>query len=66
MKITQCTFPETQYVNTESKKSQIYLHHTAGNSDPFAVYKDWATTSTRVATCVEINGNIVNLRGGNE
>ena len=56
MKLTQYPFPDNQYVKTESKKSQIYLHHTAGNSDPFGVYKDWASTDTRVATCVVVGG----------
>ena len=56
MKLTQCTFPESQYVKAEHPKSQIYLHHTAGNADPFGVFRDWATSESRIAVCVVVGG----------
>ena len=49
-------FPKTQYIQDETQKVQIYLHHTAGNSDPFAVFKYWESNPERVATCVTIGG----------
>lgn len=56
MKLTQYQFQPTQYVQEEHKKVQIYLHHTAGSSNPTAVFKDWETNSERIATCVVIGG----------
>jgi hypothetical protein len=56
MKITQVSFPSDQYIKEEYKKTQIYLHHTAGNSNPIAVFKDWGTNKERIATCVTIGG----------
>jgi len=56
MKITQYNFAEEQYIREEHPKKQIYLHHTAGNSDPFGVFRYWATNPERVATCVVIGG----------
>lgn len=49
-------FPKTQYIQEEKPKVQIYLHHTAGNSDPFGVFTYWSTNIERVATCVTIGG----------
>jgi hypothetical protein len=56
MKITQYAFPANQYVQEEIPKSQIFLHHTAGNADPFAVYRDWSSNPERIATCVVVGG----------
>lgn len=49
-------FPESQYIQEETNKVQIYLHHTAGNSNPYGVYTDWASNKERIATCVTIGG----------
>lgn len=49
-------FPKTQYIQEEKPKVQIYLHHTAGNSDPFGVFKYWSTNPERIATCIAIGG----------
>lgn len=54
--IISIDFLKSQYIETETNKVQIYLHHTAGNSDPFSVFKDWETTPERIATCVTIGG----------
>ena len=56
MKITQYPFNKAQYVQEEYKKTQIYLHHTAGNANPYGVYKDWEKNEERVATCMVIGG----------
>lgn len=56
MKITQYNFPYSQYIREEHKKTQIFLHHTAGNSDPFGVYRYWSNGPERIATCVVIGG----------
>ena len=56
-KITQSPLSEDQYFKEVHPKSQIYLHHTAGNSNPYNVVKDWQTDSRgRIATCVVIGG----------
>lgn len=57
MKLTQIKFSSNQYINEETKKVQIYLHHTAGNSNPINVYRSWESNSERVSTCVVIGGN---------
>ena len=56
MKITQYPFNKAQYVQEEYKKTQIYLHHTAGNANPYGVYKDWEKNEERVATCMVVGG----------
>jgi hypothetical protein len=56
MNIKQVKFPESQYIKEIHPKKQIYLHHTAGNASGENVFKYWATTSERVATCVTISG----------
>ena len=38
MKLTQTSFPAEQYIAEEQVKKQIYLHHTAGNADPFGTF----------------------------
>jgi len=54
MHIKQVQFASSNYLKQETKKKQIYLHHTAGNGDAEAVFKYWASTRDRVATCVAI------------
>jgi hypothetical protein len=56
MNIIQFDFPKTQFNEEETAKRQIYLHHTAGNSNPFGVFRDWSTNRERIATCVTIGG----------
>ena len=56
-KIKQVPLSEGQYVNEETKKLQIVLHHTAGNSSAPATIKMWdADDRGRIATCVVISG----------
>jgi N-acetyl-anhydromuramyl-L-alanine amidase AmpD len=55
--LRQQLLPTAEYFREEFTKTQIYLHHTAGNADPFGVIRDWATdTRGRIATCVVIGG----------
>lgn len=56
MNIKQINFPATQYSAGPVKKSQIYLHHTAGNPNGEGVFNWWASNPERVATCVAISG----------
>lgn len=49
-------FPETQYVKQVHKKTQIYLHHTAGGSSADQVYQWWASNKERIGTFAVISG----------
>jgi hypothetical protein len=56
-KINQVPMSESQYIKKETKKLQIVLHHTAGNSSGPSVIKMWDNDDRgRVATCVTISG----------
>ncbi len=54
--IAQYDFPESQFIEEEHEKSQIYLHHTAGNADPFGTFRFWESNKERIATCIVIGG----------
>lgn len=54
--IISYNFPTSQYYSNEYTKTQIYLHHTAGNPNPFGVYSYWESNPEHVATCVTIGG----------
>jgi len=56
MRLTQTPFPASQYIAEEHPKVQIYLHHTAGNPNPFNVFSGWTSNQERIATCVAIGG----------
>ena len=56
-KIKQVPLKESQYLKEETKKSQIVLHHTAGNSSGVSTIRMWdADDRGRIATCVTISG----------
>ena len=56
--IKQIPINELQYIKEETKKLQIVLHHTAGNSSGPATIKMWDSDDRgRIATCVTISGN---------
>jgi hypothetical protein len=56
-KIKQLPLSYNQYFDEEVKKTQIVLHHTAGNSSGPATIKNWAADARgRIATCVVISG----------
>lgn len=42
----------TNYLRASHKKSQIYLHHTAGGADGQRQFEFWQADSVPVATCV--------------
>ncbi len=56
MKLTQTVFSANQYIAEEHPKKQIYIHHTAGSADPFAVFKVWENNPEKIATCVTVGG----------
>lgn len=56
MNLLQVDFPTSQYIREEHPKTQIYLHHTAGNSSGMNVFQFWASNPERIATCVAISG----------
>lgn len=56
-KIKQCDFKATEYIQTATTKTQIVLHHTAGNSSGVNTIRHWNSDSRgRIATCVVISG----------
>ena len=64
-KTTLVNFPENQYYKKEFKKTQIYLHHTAGNPDGKAVFRWWTQDKQgRIATCISISGKGKNTNDG--
>lgn len=48
--LIQIDLPENQYVPKDTKKNQIFLHHTAGSGDPYAVVDWWKSTPEAVST----------------
>lgn len=56
MNIRQITFADTQYIAEVQPKTQIYLHHTAGNASGEQVFRAWERNTERIATCVTISG----------
>jgi len=54
--IVQYPFSTNQYMQEEYPKKQIFLHHTAGNHDPFGVFRWWEANQERVAVCAVIGG----------
>ena len=62
MNITQYNFSKNQYIQEEHKKTQIYLHHTAGNADPFGVFAGWESNTERISTCIVIGGKPTNSK----
>ena len=56
-KINQVPLRESQYIKESTKKLQIVLHHTAGNSSGVGTIKMWDNDDRgRIATCVTISG----------
>ena len=53
-KIIQERLLESQFIAENTKKNQIYLHHTAGNKNPVATIRGWAKNKERVATAFVI------------
>ena len=56
-KINSVPLENNQFVKEATTKTQIYLHHTAGNSSGFNVIYGWNKDKRgRVGTCVTISG----------
>jgi N-acetyl-anhydromuramyl-L-alanine amidase AmpD len=56
-KIKQVPLKSTEYFKEVNKKTQIVLHHTAGNASGVNVANDWNSDKRgRIATCVIISG----------
>ncbi len=53
-KIVQARLDKDQFYAEESKKTQIYLHHTAGGGNAVAVSRYWNSNDTRIATAFVI------------
>ena len=56
-KIKVVPFAEKNFLNEDSNKKQIYVHHTASSPDPFGVVKWWEQTPERVATSFIVGGH---------
>lgn len=54
--LIQYNFPISQYIAEDHPKSQIFLHHTAGNADAAGTFRYWESNVERIATCVAIAG----------
>jgi len=61
--ITQYKFKDGQYIKQVTNKNQIYLHHTAGGNDAYAVYKWWEMNKERIATHFVIGADGTILQG---
>lgn len=56
-KIKQVPLKDSEYIKEVVKKTQIVLHHTAGNSSGVGTIKNWnADSRGRIATCVTVSG----------
>jgi len=56
-KIKQVRLKDNQFFKEESPKTQIYLHHTAGNGNAEGVSRYWNGNETRIATAFIIGEN---------
>jgi hypothetical protein len=56
MNLRQIKFPDSQYFREEFEKTQIFLHHTAGNPSGQGTFEWWASNPERIGTCVAISG----------
>ena len=55
-KITMSPLNPDQYIREETDKNMIFIHHTAGNEDPYGVIRWWNETPERVGTAFIIGG----------
>lgn len=45
-----------QFVDESTPKNQLYIHHTAGSSNPYGVQRWWESTRARIGTALVIGG----------
>ena len=55
--LVQVNFPEGQYYKTETKKTQICLHHTVSGPNANGVVNWWIQDPGRIATHFIIQGD---------
>lgn len=65
-KLVQVKLADDQYFREENVKSQIYLHHTAGNPSAVNTAKYWGQDSPRIATAFVISGKVKQPNSNNE
>lgn len=58
--IIKVDFPTTQYFAEEHPKTQIYLHHTAGNPSGICCANWWKSNEIKIATAFIITGGVKN------
>jgi len=56
--LVQVNFADNQYFREEQPKSQIFLHHTAGNPSAVNTAKYWQQDEAKIATAFVISGNV--------
>jgi len=54
--IVQYPLPDDQYFKEEIKKTQIYIHHTAGGANAINVIEGWKKDSVRIGTALVVAG----------
>lgn len=64
--IVQYQLPENQYFKEENPKAQIFLHHTAGNPNPFRAIDFWNSTPDHIGTAFCIGGEPSKDKDGKE
>ena len=64
--ITIVSFPnDTGFINKETQKDQIFIHHTASDGSPYSVVEYWKNQKNKVATSFIIaRGNGKNYKDG--
>lgn len=65
-KLIQVNLTDNQYFREENVKSQLYLHHTAGNPSAVNTAKYWQQDATRVATAFIVSGKVKQPNSNNE
>lgn len=63
-KLRLLNYNAKNYNAVEFKKSQIYLHHTAGSYNADNVFAGWDRTNKKIGTCVAISGPSKNSTDG--
>lgn len=65
-KLIQVNLTDNQYFREEQPKSQIFIHHTAGNPSAVNTVKYWQQDESRVATSFVISGKVKEPNSNNE
>jgi N-acetyl-anhydromuramyl-L-alanine amidase AmpD len=64
--IVQYQLPEAQYYKEEQPKSQIFLHHTAGNPNPYRAIDFWNSNPEHIGTAFCVGGEPSKDKDGKE